>query len=421
MTLPAAPAVPAGRPVPRRTVVSWALYDLANTVYSAIVITTFLPDLLETRYGASSALFYATSGTLLLSAFVSTALGARVDRTGRARPGLDGFTLLCILATLGLWFAADAGPWPLVALYAVSLFAYQCALTFYNALLPVVAPPGRRGWVSGLGVALGYAGLPLAFLVGRAVARGPLGTEGTFLVCAGLFLLGTVPLWLFVRDDPARARADAGPRVGLRASLRFVAGHPTLRLLLLANFVAADVMNALIAHVYLYLRHHVGLTADHAINGMIGLSLTALVGGLVVGRLVDRVRPARVFAGVAAALAVVLLASAAWPRAPVTIALLVGAGGVGVATTWTVGRQLVVAVAPPERCGEALGLYGVTTKASIVGVSLFAFLRDAAGYASAVVAQAAALGVAVVLLVAFDRRVARDRRAAPGAAIGGAP
>ncbi len=29
-----------------RVVVAWALYDLANTIYSAIVVTTFLPDLL---------------------------------------------------------------------------------------------------------------------------------------------------------------------------------------------------------------------------------------------------------------------------------------------------------------------------------------------------------------------------------------
>lgn len=398
---------PAGAPR-TRVVVAWALYDLANTVYSAIVVTTFLPDLLETRYRASSWLFYVTSATLLVSAFVSTALGARVDRTGRARPGLDGFTLLCIGATVALFACADLGPVPLLALYAISLFGYQAALTFYNALLPVVAPPHRRGWVSGLGTALGYAGLPLAFLVGRAVSRGPLGLEGTFLLCAGLFLVGTVPLWLLVKDDPARARAAAGPRVRLVDSLRWVASQPTLRLLLLANFVAADVMNTLIAHVYLYLKNHVGLGADRAVDGMVALSMTALVGGLVVGKLVDRLRPARVFATAAGLLVVALLASAAWPRDAVSIVGLVVAGGLGVAATWTVGRQLVIAVAPPERCGEALGLYGVTTKASIVGTSLFAMLRDGFGYGTAVLAQAAALAGAVALLLAFDRRHAAE-------------
>ena len=63
-------------------------------------------------------------------------LGGRVDRTGRARPGLDGWTIVSVLATAALCFAAPAGSAPALAVYAVSLFAYQAALTFYNALLP---------------------------------------------------------------------------------------------------------------------------------------------------------------------------------------------------------------------------------------------------------------------------------------------
>jgi MFS transporter, UMF1 family len=407
---PAAPAPSTGDAVALRprVVVSWALYDLANTIYSAIVMTTFLPDLLDVRYGTTTPFFVATSVTLLLSAFVSTSFGAHVDRTGRARPGLDVATLVCAGATAGLWLAAGAGVPTLLVLYAVSLFAYQAALTFYNALLPVVAPPERRGFVSGLGTGLGYAGLPLAFLVGKAVVSSPMGTEGTFLLCAALLTLGTVPLWLFVRDDPRAVRAEAAPRVRLVDSLRWVASHRLLGLLLLANFVNADVANTLITHVYLYLKKHVGLAAGDAVNLMVALSLTALAGGLVVGRLADRLRPARVLAACAGALMSALLVTAAWPRAWPSVAWLVVAGGLGIAATWTIGRQLVIRVAPRERCGEALGLYGVTTKASILGTSVFALLRDALGYPVAVVVQACVLGVGIVLLLAFDRRAASE-------------
>ena len=167
-------------------------------------------------------------------------------------------------------------------------------------------------------------------------------------------------------------------------------------------------INPLIAPAQPSIKKQLRLGAERAVDGMVALSMTALVGGLVVGKLVDRVSHAGVFATAAGLLVVALFASAAWPREGVSIVGLVVAGGLGVAATWTVGRQLVIAVAPPERCGEALGLYGVTTKASIVGTSLFAMLRDGFGYGTAVLAQAAALAGAVVLLLAFDRRHAAE-------------
>lgn len=393
---------------PRRVVVSWAVYDLANTIYSAIVMTAFLPPLFKSRFGSLAAFGPTTSLTLLVAAFFSTRFGAGVDRTGRARPGLDVSTNVCVLLSAALFFAVKGGPVPTLLAYAGSLFAYQAALTYYNALLPVVAPPHRRGFVSGLGTGLGYAGIPLALLLGKAVMDGPLGVEGAFLVSAGLMTLGTVPLWLFVRDDPARARAPApasAPAPRLLDSLRWVAKEPVLRLLLLANFVCADVANTLIQYATVYFEEHVGLARGRAVDMVLYLSLTALVGGLVVGRFADRVRPARLFAGACATLAAALATTALAPHAPAATAFLVLAGGVGVATTWTVGRQLVIRVAPRERCGEALGLYGVTTKASILGTSVFPLLAEGVGYVAAVLVEASVLAVGVGLLLVLDRRL----------------
>ncbi len=232
-------AVNAPADAPRtRVVVAWALYDLANTIYSAIVVTTFLPDLLETRYGASSWLFYATSATLLASALVSTAFGARVDRTGRARPGLDGFTLLCIGATAALYPCAGLGR----ASRCSCCTRSACSATRPRSRSTTRCCRSSRRRTAAAG---SRASAPRSATRGSRsrsswgarCREGALGLEGTFLLCAGLFLVGTVPLWLLVKDDPARARAAAGPRVRLIDSLRWVASQPTLRLLLLANFV----------------------------------------------------------------------------------------------------------------------------------------------------------------------------------------
>jgi MFS transporter, UMF1 family len=406
------PAAPIER-LDRRRVVSWALYDLANTIYSAIVMTGFLVPLFRSRWGSATPVGLTTSVTLLASAFVSTWLGTLVDRTGRARPGLDVSTTLCCLFSAMLFFAVEWGWLPTLLCYAASLFSYQAALTFYNTLLPAVAPPSRRGFVSGLGVGLGYAGIPLALVVGKLVLDTPLGAPGAFLVSAAMMTLGTIPLWLYVKDAPTRPRRDRLDRpAGLFATLRWVRTQPLLLLLLLGTFVSADVANTLIQYAtdYFSAKNGLGMSLQEAITHLIWLSVTAMLGGLVVGRVADRA-PVRTYVIATTALVTALVGTALFPSSPLATGWLVLAGGVGIAAVWTVGRQLVLRVTPPEHYGEALGLYGVTTKASIVGTVVFVVLADNVGFSVAILTEAATLAAGVVLMLAFGRRFALARAA----------
>jgi UMF1 family MFS transporter len=391
--------------------VSWALYDLANTVYSAIVMTGFLVPLFRSRWGSATPVGVTTSLTLLASAFASTWFGTLVDRTGRSRPGLDVSTVACCLLSAALFFAVEWGWLPTLLVYGASLFAYQAALTFYNTLLPVVAPPERRGFVSGLGVGLGYAGIPLALLLGKAVLETPLGVPGAFLVSAAMMTLGTVPLWLYVKDPPTPTpRARSSRPAGLLATLRWVRTQPLLGLLLLGTFVSADVANTLIQYATDYFKSGLGMSLQRAITFLIWLSVTALAGGLVVGRLADR-NPVRTYVVATSALVTGLVATALLPGSPLATGWLVLTGGVGVAAVWTVGRQLVLRVTPPDRYGEALGLYGVTTKASVVGTTVFVVIADRAGFPVAILTEAVTLAGGVVLMLAFGRRFALARAA----------
>jgi UMF1 family MFS transporter len=417
-----APAPPAAPPPARgstKVIVSWATYDLANTVYYAIVVTAFLPPYFDKTYGGLGALGVTTAATLLVSGLVSPGMGARVDRTGRARPGLDLFTWLCVGATAVLCFVAPLGRWAALSCYAVSLFAYQAAITFYNALLPVVAPPGRRGFVSALGTGIGYGGVPLAVFLGlkakdwtSPLTGDPLGVPGAFLVAALLMLVGTIPLWLHVKDDPSLVRGAAGgERVTLLDAVRRVAKDRILRLLLIANFVCADVANTLIQYATAYFEGFSGFTSQQSGYLLMALAVTALVGGLAIGRVADRTAPTRIYLGTCAALVPALVAAALFPGAAWSTAFLVVAGGVGVSAIWSVGRQLVLRHAPPDRCGETLGLYGVTVKVSIVGTAVFGLIRDAWGYRPAVLVEAATLAFGCSLVYVLHRRLVRLGRA----------
>ncbi len=53
-----------------------------------------------------------------------------------------------------------------LALFSIANFAYQAALVYYDATLPVVSRPSSRGRLSGIGVAIGYVGtLAIAGLI----------------------------------------------------------------------------------------------------------------------------------------------------------------------------------------------------------------------------------------------------------------
>ena len=145
-------------------VASWAMYDFANTVYSGIVVTAFLPLYLTIELGRPLSDFgIANTLSMILAALISPFLGCLPDRTGRTKRYLLWATGACILCTAAL----SAPGSPVVAILAVfflSNVAYQVAMVFYNALLPTVATPERQGSVSGWGVALGYIGVIAAVL-----------------------------------------------------------------------------------------------------------------------------------------------------------------------------------------------------------------------------------------------------------------
>lgn len=420
---PPASAPPAAAPEgDRRAIVSWALYDLANTIYSAIVVTLFLPGYVTERYDGAAPLGRATAITLLLSGFVSPWLGAIVDRTGKARRGLDVTTWACVLASAALCFLAPMGLWPALLCYAVSLFAYQAALTFYNALLPAVAPPHRRGWVSGLGTGLGYLGIPIAVTIALFVKNTPLGIPGTFLVSAVLMTIGTIPLWLHVKDAPRPpedeaphgkegARGAAVRRSGLLDTLRDLRGRPLLGLFLLANFVCVDVTNTLIQYAALYYERGEGLTKDQTGFVVIALSITALIGGLVLGRLADRRSPTRLYLACGLGLLAALLGVAFFPgRWIPRIGLVIG-GGVATAAIWSIGRQMLMRLAPAERQGAYFGLYGVTVKVSILGTWLFAEISQGDHFQPAILVEAGMLVVGLFLFWKLDRRLVAEGRA----------
>ncbi|MBL8748352.1 MAG: MFS transporter [Planctomycetes bacterium] len=410
------------RPGKRLRTASWVVYDLANTVYAAVVTYVFAPHVTAVLGDRSAPVGVVQSASMILAAVLVPALGALADQTARARSYLAISTLLCIgaLASLGLAPAGAEGAPVLLTGFFVANVTYNLGLLFYNMLLPSVAHDAEAGQVSGLGVGTGYVGTIVVLVALVLPGYSP---SATFLAAAALFLVTAAPCMVLVRDvrRPARGSNAGAVRAAARelgATLRDLPRHPPLLWFLLGNFCLVDVLNTAVLFFASFTK---ALFANALGSGtltfagktfagdagatdlvvIVGLALNglALPFGIAAGRWTDRA-PLTVMKAAAIALLVALGGGAAYggTSLPGYIATLAVFGSFGLAAVWTAGRKVVLALAPRERLGQYFGLYGITLKVSVVGGAIYGVVADACGHRAAMVVQAVPLLIGLACL-----------------------
>jgi UMF1 family MFS transporter len=350
---------------------AWALYDFANTIFSFAIVSfamslwaiSFLGEAEGQRWFG-----IAVSASVLVNAAVSPVLGAMSDRTGRRKPFLLFFTALTIVPTALIGFV-DIGLGLLA--FAIANFAYQAALIYYDALLPDVARASAIGRLSGIGVGLGYMGTIVSGLLFRFTTNEEGGsTAASFVLIASLFALFAIPLFLIVRERrpagvPFRAIDAVRSWSQLRTSLRHARETPGLLRFLVGRFFYTDPVNTAIVVMSAFAVYAVGFTAAEALNILLLLTVVAVLASFGWGWLNDRIGPRRtlifVLGSWAAGLLVLALVLEPIPFLIAGAVLGAGLGGVGVTD-----RLLLMRLAPPERIGEMLGVYGLVGKLSAV-------------------------------------------------------
>jgi UMF1 family MFS transporter len=293
-----------------------------------------------------------------------------------------------------------------LALFVAADLAYQSALVFYNALLPVVSAGRGAGRISGYGTAVGYVGTILGLVVltyfvenGETVRPllGPLGGwletrdevySNAFVPTAVIYLVFSLPAFFFVPDPAVRARRPVVLGMAYRDVVRTVKNlraYVGVGTFILATVLYTDAANTAIANMALYGRVVFEMDGTQVRNLLLFSTVFAVVGSAGFGLLTDRVGPKRSLVGVLVLwlVAIVLAAAAlgAW--------MLFLAGpivGIALGGLWTVGRVMLVALSPPEKLGEFFGLFSLAGKVSAVfgpaltAGLLFVFGGGAYGY-----------------------------------------
>jgi len=351
----------------------------------------------------------------LVSAAVQRPVGRSIDRWG-PRPVLALGTL-CIAAGVALIGQVRA-PWQLYPCFVLVGIGWSTLST--TGLAATVAPwferhQGRSITLAIMGASVGaIAGVPLLLLaLGRLGLGTGLAVAGLVTVCVLLPLIGRVLRFRGPADLGLRRDGDAPQPGDTKPPAPSAVALPAGRRILLWSAAAGFALGLTVQIGFI--THHLALAAPALGAAGAGLlvsatGVTAFAGRLVLARIVDRVDPRRLAAGIMVLQTMALAAIAFSPAAAVLIvASLVYGYGIGHVTTLgpVVVRREFGAAAFGATYGSAATVIQVV---SALGPALFGVLRDAFdGYA--VVLGAAALATtlgAVVLTLGGRRRAGRS-------------
>jgi UMF1 family MFS transporter len=406
------------------TVLAWALYDFANSAFSAIIVATIFPVyytevVVGNREGRGDFWWgLAGSVSMVLVATAAPILGGIADHAGARKAFLMGFSLASVAATALL---ATVGPgmvaWGFV-LIVISVVAFESAFVYYNSYLTRITPAETIGRVSALGFAVGYAGSVVAF-----VAAYPLVSAGayhaSFLTAAGQYLLFAVPAFLVLPADktpPLLLRsAIARGLADTLATLSEIAHEPArreMRRFLVAYLIYEDGVNTIILFSAVFASKTLGFSTTEIIGLFLVVQITALLGSAAWARTTDSRGPKLVVAFMLVQwTAVTLIAFFVQDKWQFWIVAVLA--GTGLGAIQAASRTFMATLIPARREAEFFGFYALVGKAgAILGPLVFGSVSWATGGD-----QRAAIVVVGLLFLAGLALLARVQAGGPTAAL----
>lgn len=358
----------------RREVWAWALYDVANSGYTTVVITTlysayFVAAIAQSAPWATLAWTGALAVSYLIIMVVAPWIGHEADQRGHRKRWLFGATFGCIAGTLALSATGPADIALALAALIVSNLCFAAGESLIAAYLPELASPEKLGRISGFGWGLGYLGglitLGLCLVwISHTEARGS-GPDafipGTLWITAAVFALASLPAFLWLRERPPQI-TPASP-VHFSDGWRLLRSLPELRWFLACVLTYQAGVQTVIALAAIYAQEAMGFTPRQTLTLVLAVNLAAAVGALAFGFVQDRIGHRR---AIALALAGWLLTSmlAAMAQEHALFWLAAHCAGLCMGASQSAGRALVGALAPEGHHSACFGLWGAAVKAA---------------------------------------------------------
>jgi len=212
----------------KKAIISWALYDWANSAFATTVMAGFFPIFFKQFWSAGADTTVSTARLGLANsiagvtvALLAPVLGAIADKATAKKKFLLFFAFMGVVMTASLYMVSR-GNWPLaVMLYVLATIGFSAGNIFYDSLIIGVSSKKRMDHVSALGFSLGYlgGGILFAFNVWMTLSPDTFGfadageaVRFSFLTVGVWWAIFSVPIFLFVKE-PENERVKGSANV----------------------------------------------------------------------------------------------------------------------------------------------------------------------------------------------------------------
>ncbi|WP_026677741.1 MFS transporter [Fictibacillus gelatini] len=399
-------------------VLSWALYDFANTIFSSNITTIFFPFYLSDVVGttkqmeqiASTLISYTNAIVAIFLVLLSPLFGVWMDQTGRKKKYLVPFALISIICTIfmgvfaSFTFSGTAFQLPLsivlvIIFFSIAKFFYQSSLIFYDPMMSDIGTNEELPLLSGFGVAVGYLGTILGLTV-YPIAGKNYGLA--FLLSGLLFLIFSLPIMVFYKEKPAQSQTGKiGMLKGYKEIYHTFKEAKKLKGILLfmfAYFFFNDAIATTIAMMAPYTKTVFGFSNKSFISLYLVATLFSIVGSFIFGYITKMAGTKRAVFFVSWLL-VVALSIAVFSTSASFFWISGALYGISLGAMWVTTRTMIIELTPEKKRGQIFGLFAFSGKISaVIGPLLYGTITLVlADYGA--IASRAALGSLLLLVM----------------------
>ena len=376
-----------------KSVISWILYDCANSVFYTTVMAGFFPIFFKKYWslGADENLSTQRLGWVLaISGFVlavlSPLLGVLSDKKKYKKILLGSFMILGVLSTLALAYI-PAGQWyPAAVVYGFALLFCTASTVFYDSLLVAVAEPKDYDMVSSMGYAFGYLAGGVLFAVNVlmylkpelfGIATPTAAVLLSFVTVAVWWFLFSIPILMYV-EEPTHELSDEKISLLIKHSIQQL-NHTAVKILenknlfyfLLAYWFYIDGVSTVMAMAVDF-GVAIKLDSGSLIKALLLVQFVGFPSAYLAGKLAVKFNSREV---ILASLFIYILAVIGASQMSTELHFYIMACCIGMAqgSIQALSRSLFAQLIPADNAGEYFGFFNLLGKfASVLGPILIA-------------------------------------------------
>lgn len=285
----------------RKQVLSWCLFDFANSSYSAVIAAVIFPvyftsHIIGNETGLGDLWWgRAVSISMAIVALSSPFLGGIADYLKVRKRLLFIYTLISVIAIFCFTFIEKGMIYRGVFLIILANIGMEGGLVFYNAFLPVIAEKNMFGRVSSWGFGVGYAGSIISLMIALVIIK-IWHINFVWVSVAIFFMLFSLPAFIFLPDDE-NVNNKSFIRVGVNGikltitTFKDVIRNRNIKSFLLSYFIYEDGVNTVIVFSSIFAATTLHFSKEELILLYLFVQIVALLGSFIMAKPIDSFGP----------------------------------------------------------------------------------------------------------------------------------